>query len=85
MFGACLARLLRDEDGGVAIDWVALAGAMIGLAVLVVLHVAEGAKDVSAGVGAELGNSHISDITFLLHPSEQAVATGGDQGGAQGP
>jgi Flp pilus assembly pilin Flp len=76
---ARLARFLKDEDGAVTVDWVALTGAMVGLAVLIVLDIAEGATNVSGEIGAELSNSHISDITFLVTPPEQTSGSGSSE------
>ena len=76
MITTCLARFLADEGGAVMVDWVTLAGAMIGLAVLIVLHVAEGATAVSTRLEEELSNAHVTDISDLLSPQLQSSGTG---------
>jgi hypothetical protein len=82
MLRACLARFVGDEDGAVTVDWVALAGAMVGLGVLILLDVAEGATNVSSQIEAELSKSHISDITSLVTPPGQTSGGGGGAGSA---
>ena len=77
MLGACLARFFRNENGAVIVDWVALTGAVIGLAVLILLDVVEGATSVSDRIGAEMDKPHISDITDLVSPPAGSTAAGG--------
>lgn len=76
MLGACVARFWWDEDGAVTVDWVALAGAMVGLAVLILLNVAKDATEVSDKLGAEIGNTSISDITYMVTPSGKSSGSG---------
>ena len=85
MLKACLARFLKDEDGAVTVDWVALAGAMVGLGVLIVLDVAEGATNVSSQIEDQLSNAHISDITFLVTPPGQSSGGGSSETVAVAP
>ncbi len=72
-----LERFMADESGAVSVDWVALAGALVGLAVLIVLNVTQGAMDASSKLGDDLSNSEISDITFMVKPSGQTSGAGG--------
>jgi Flp pilus assembly pilin Flp len=76
MLKACFARFLRDEDGAVTVDWVALAGAMVGLGVLIVLDIANDATVVSTKLGTDLNNTSISDITYMVTPSGGSSGTG---------
>lgn len=50
---------LRDEHGAVTVDWVVLTAAIVGLGLAVIVLVADGATDLSAGVGANLTNMEI--------------------------
>ena len=76
MLRACLARLLTDEDGAVTVDWVALAGALVGLGVLVGLDVAQGATHATGALEAELSQAGIVDLTFLVTPRKGAPTAG---------
>lgn len=53
-------RFRRDEDGAVTVDWVVLTAAIVGLGVVVIAMVAEGALDHSTGVGAYLSAQTIA-------------------------
>lgn len=64
---------------------MALAGALVGLGVLVVLDVIQGATDAASAVGAGLSQASVIDITFLVSPSQQAKVTGTSSPGPVGP
>ena len=49
MLWAGLERFMADESGAVTVDWVALTGALVGLGVLMLLNIADGAMEVSTG------------------------------------
>ena len=77
MLRAGIERFMADESGAVTVDWVALAGAMVGLAVLIVLNVTQGTMGATTKLGDNLSKPEISDITFLVEPSKQSSGTGG--------
>lgn len=57
-------RFFRDEDGAVTVDWVVLTGAAVGLGILVIALVANGATDRSTGVGAQLSTMKVEPLEF---------------------
>ena len=44
----------RSEDGAVTVDWVVLTASVVGLGVVVITTIANGALDHSTGLGAHL-------------------------------
>lgn len=59
-----LKRLRRDESGAVTVDWVVLTGAILVFGMLVLGAVADGATDVSTGIGAQLSAAPAPIISF---------------------
>ncbi len=53
-------KFLASEDGAVTVDWVVLTAAIVGLGVIVITTIANGALDHSSGL-----NSHLlaADVT----------------------
>ncbi len=49
-----LASFIYDQDGAVTVDWVVLTAAIVGFGAAVILTIANGALDHSAGLGAHL-------------------------------
>ena len=49
-----LNRFLHDDNGAVTVDFVVLTAMVIGLGVVVITTIAQGALDHSAGLGAHL-------------------------------
>ena len=43
-------KFIQEEDGAVTVDWVVLTAAIVGLGVLVVTTVANGALDTTSGL-----------------------------------
>lgn len=57
-------RLIEEEDGAVTVDWVVLTAALVGLAIVVIGLVAQGATDTSTGLGARLGGADVPEIVW---------------------
>ena len=53
-------RFRKDEDGAVTVDWIVLTAAIIGLAIALLLLIANSATDKSDGVGARVETQEIS-------------------------
>ena len=85
MLRAYLARVVAAEDGAVTVDWVALTGAIVGLGILVLLQVAQGATGTAAGIGTQLNAVEIPGVTFALPSSDGGASTGGISSGSMAP
>ena len=57
-------RFRDDESGAVTVDWVVLTASAMGLGLLVVSTIADGATDQSTALGANLSNASIIQINF---------------------
>ncbi len=81
MLRSCLTRFFAAEEGAVAVDWVALTGALVGLAILIVMRVAQGATETATGIGTQLEATEIPGVTFTLGTSGAGSSTGGSPTG----
>jgi len=85
MLRSCLSRFRAAEEGAVAVDWVALTGALVGLAILIVLRVAQGATGAATDLGTQLEATEIPGTTFTLGTSDPGSSTGGSPTGTMSP
>lgn len=53
----------RDEDGAVTVDWVVLTAAIVGLGLLVIASVRNGAVDIAGDIGKELTKFEVGQPT----------------------
>lgn len=53
-------RFRKDEDGAVTVDWVVLTAAIVGMGVVVITTVANGALDHSSGLNSHLLNADVT-------------------------
>ena len=54
---------IADEDGAVAVDWVVLTAAVVGLGIAVLASVKGGAEEMAGNIATELGTA-VPDIAF---------------------
>lgn len=54
------AKFVASEDGAVTVDWVVLTAAIVGLGVVVITTIAQGALDHSTGLGAHLNDQSVT-------------------------
>lgn len=59
-----LSHFIASEDGAVTIDWVVLTAALLTLGIVVGYTVSDGAKEMAAGTGAELGAATVPEVRF---------------------
>ena len=52
-------NFIQEENGAVTVDWVVLTAAIVGLGVVVITTVGEGAMDTSTGLGVALANKDV--------------------------
>ena len=52
-------RFCNKDDGAITVDWVVLTAAIVGLGVVVITTVGEGAMDTSTGLGVALANKDV--------------------------
>jgi Flp pilus assembly pilin Flp len=52
-------NFIQEENGAVTVDWVVLTAAIVGLGVVVITTVGEGALDTSTGLGVVLANKDV--------------------------
>lgn len=57
-----LMNFIQSEDGAVTVDWVVLTAAIVGLGIAVLVLVANGATDVSDGLGASLSGGTVRTL-----------------------
>lgn len=57
---ACVRNFLIAEDGAVTVDWVVLTAAIVGMGVVVVTTVAQGALDHTSGLNNYLANAEVT-------------------------
>ena len=55
-----LKKFLTSESGAVTVDWVVLTAAIVGLGVVVITTVADGALDHSTGLGNHMGAQSVT-------------------------
>lgn len=55
-----LKKFLTSESGAVTVDWVVLTAAIVGLGVIVITTVANGALDHSTGLGNHMGTRAVT-------------------------
>jgi len=55
-----LTNFFKDESGAVTVDWVVLTAAIVGLGVIVITTIAEGALDHSSGLNDHLANADVT-------------------------
>jgi len=55
-----LNQFLRDENGAVTVDWVVLTAAIVGLGVIVITTIANGALDQSSALNSHLLNADVT-------------------------
>jgi Flp pilus assembly pilin Flp len=55
-----LNQFLQDDDGAVTVDWVVLTAAIVGMGVVVVTTVANGALDQSSGLNSYLLDAEVT-------------------------
>ena len=53
-------KFLASEDGAVTVDWVVLTAAIVGLGVIVITTIANGALDNSSGLNNHLQNANVT-------------------------
>ena len=53
-------RFLADESGAVTVDWVVLTAAIVGLGVVVITTIANGALDHTSGLNSHLANAEVT-------------------------
>lgn len=53
-------KFCRDECGAVTVDWVVLTAAIVGMGVIVVTTVANGALDHTSGLNNHLANATVT-------------------------
>ena len=53
-------RFFSDENGAVTVDWVVLTAAIVGLGVVVITTIANGALDHSSGLNSHLLNADVT-------------------------
>ena len=53
-------KFLESESGAVTVDWVVLTAAIVGLGVVVVTTVANGALDHTSGLNNHLANADVT-------------------------
>ena len=53
-------KFLASEDGAVTVDWVVLTAAIVGLGVIVITTIANGALDHSSGLNNHLQNANVT-------------------------
>jgi hypothetical protein len=53
---------VHDEDGAVAVDWVVMTAALVGLGLAVATQVAGGMRETSVAIEAKLGSNHVMDL-----------------------
>ena len=58
--GNIISRFCKDEDGAVTVDWVVLTAAIVGLGVIVITTIANGALDHSSGLNSHLLNADVT-------------------------
>lgn len=58
--GNIFSRFCKDEDGAVTVDWVVLTAAIVGMGVVVITTVANGALDHSSGLNSHLLNADVT-------------------------
>ncbi|MGI9389808.1 MAG: Flp family type IVb pilin [Boseongicola sp.] len=58
--GNIFKRFRQDEDGAVTVDWVVLTAAIVGMGVVVITTVANGALDHSSGLNSHLLNADVT-------------------------
>ena len=51
---------LKSESGAVTVDWVVLTAAIVGMGVIVITTVANGALDHSSGLNNHLANADVT-------------------------
>lgn len=75
-FHGSLRRFGRDTSGGITVDWVVLASALVGMALAVVLVVATGVSTVSADIDRDLSSSdHMLSAAAFTDTSSAAPET----------
>ncbi len=57
---ALIVNFLKSESGAVTVDWVVLTAAIVGMGVLVVTIVANGALDHTSGLNSHLANADVT-------------------------
>lgn len=57
---ACFEKFVASEDGAVTVDWVVLTAAIVGMGVVVVTIVANGALDHTSGLNNHLANADVT-------------------------
>lgn len=55
-----LTKFMKDEHGAVTVDWVVLTAAVVGLGIVVVTTIGDGALDYSTGLGANLSAKSVT-------------------------
>ena len=53
-------QFFTDENGAVTVDWVVLTAAIVGLGVVVITTIANGALDHSSGLNSHLLNADVT-------------------------
>ncbi len=53
-------NFVGEENGAVTVDWVVLTAAIVGMGVLVITSVANGATDMATGVGGHLNTATVT-------------------------
>ena len=64
-----LRKFMQSEDGAVTVDWVVLTAAIIGLGLAVMVLIAAGTTNVSAGVGASLNAGEPLELNMPIFGS----------------
>ncbi len=59
-----LKEFFECEDGAVTVDWVVLTAAIVGIGIAVTTLIANGATDVSTGIGASLSSASPVTLDF---------------------
>ena len=57
---AYIQHFCRDDDGAVTVDWVVLTAAIVGMGVIVITTVAQGALDHTSGLNSHLANADVT-------------------------
>ena len=55
-----LSQFLQDESGAVTVDWVVLTAAIVGMGVVVITTIANGALDQSSGLNSYLLDADVT-------------------------
>ena len=53
-------RFRQCEDGAVTVDWVVLTAAIVGMGVVVITTIANGALDHTSGLNSHLANADVT-------------------------